>query len=120
MLINMKRLLLSLFALIVFINCSNDPSKKIRGKWKGVGSGKQTVFFQMAFLSDGTFNIKKTNEEFNGKYHFLDDGRLKMEISDFWVNLLSAQPLIYQISFKGDTMIFKDEENKILKYQKIK
>jgi len=115
MLINMKRLLLSLFALIVFFNCSSDPSKKILGKWKEVDSSEQIEFF-----SDGTFYVKKDNQAFNGKYYFLHDGRLKMEISDFWMKLLMPQPLIYEISFKGDTMTTKNQENKISKYHKMK
>jgi hypothetical protein len=117
-----------LLGLMMAVACGSSTKKAILGKWQEVG-GTET----MEFLKDGNLIIAEKNVlpgkskatamlgaklgiSQAGKYEFLDDGRVKLELSGL---LGLAGPVICKVSVSHKELVLTMPDGSVEKYQRI-
>jgi len=96
----LTRLLGVIFVGLWLVACSESPQERIVGKWQAAGTTDGNV---LEFYQDGTvtFNEAITGVGINGEYTFLNDQKVKIELSGI---LAIAGATIYTISFSDNQM----------------
>lgn len=99
-------------AATLLVSCSSKSS--IVGKWQEIGSDDRT----MEFFKDGTISdISGDGMSLGGKYSFVDDDRIKVELDG--IAALRGS-MIFRVSISGGELSLTDPEGKILKYRSAK
>lgn len=85
--------------LLLLVACAQKPEEKIVGKWMNTEDNSS----KMEIFDDGTLVAfdESSPVRVNGKWNFLDDGRLKLEMSFMGMEITETA----QITFEGDKMI---------------
>jgi len=91
--------ILAAFALIL-TSCSKPEQLAIVGRWNEVGT--TTVG---AFHEDGTVEFSTGASAARGKYSFIAEGKIKIELSGKGAAL---GPRVYQFTLSGDKMAWID------------
>jgi hypothetical protein len=92
-------------------NPDKDTTHAIIGKWQA-DDGKTRI----EFFSDGTMAIFDGSMTVGGKYSFLDDGRVKTEMSAHGTSAVE----IIQVSVSGDVMTTIDEQGKKVELKRVR
>lgn len=101
-----------LSALLSLASCSKPEHSAIVGRWHEVGTAGL-----LAFHEDNTVEITLGESEGSGKYTFITDGKLKLELSRKGAAL---GPRVYLFSLAGDKMTLTDVEGQKTEYLKEK
>ncbi|MEI8372866.1 MAG: hypothetical protein WCJ35_08535 [Planctomycetota bacterium] len=106
----MKRLVpvLSLL-LFAIVGCGQKPGQPIVGKWERIDKTGTGDWFN--FLEDGSAIFIEHGEAVQGKWRFLDDGRLETEVP----GRANQEP----VKFEGDTMSLTGCYQEVRKYRKV-
>lgn len=107
-----KNLLLSsviLLSLLHLTACSGQ--KNIVGKWQDVQGTESMEFFK-----DGTVTAKAGGMSLGGKYSFVDDERIKIELGGMGA---LAGPTIAKVAISGNELTLTDENDKPTKYRRV-
>jgi hypothetical protein len=91
--------ILAAFTLILS-SCSKPQQPAIVGRWHEVGTSAIGAFHE-----DGTVELSSGGSEVSGKYSFITDGKLKIELSGKGAAL---GPRVYQFTLSGDKMTWID------------
>ena len=105
-------ILLSVVQILLVSSCSSSADR-IVGKWSKVDNEAWSEYF-----ADGTVRIyyPKQDLTLGGEYSFLDDGRLKVEMSALGFTDIS----VYGVSIKGDELTFTYESGKTDVYRRVR
>jgi hypothetical protein len=106
-----KNLLVVFTAIALFVSCSAKSS--IVGKWQEIGGDNETL----EFFKDGTVSAVAKRMTLAGKYSFVDDDHLKLELGG--VGAL-AGPLIMRVSISGGELRLTDPKGELSTYQRAK
>src|SRR5437899_2199112 len=101
--------LLMLAVVAVFVSCSTKSS--IVGKWQEIGGTETLEFFK-----DGTLSVVNKGTAITGKYSFLDDTRIKLEIGGIVGALAGSQ--IVTVSIADGELSLTDQKGKVSRYRK--
>ena len=106
----MKAFTTSIFAAFALIltSCSKPEQPAVVGRWHEVGT--TTVG---AFHEDGTVELSTGGSEVSGKYSFITDGKIKIELSGKGAAL---GPRVYQFTVSGDKMTWIDVDGQKSEY----
>ena len=108
----LKNPLISLAVLLSFlflVGCSKQ--KNIVGKWQDVKRAET-----MEFFPDGTVAAKAGGMSMAGKYTFLDNERIKIELGGM---AALAGPMIVKFVISGNELTLTDQDNKMTKYRRV-
>jgi hypothetical protein len=86
------------FIVLLLVACAEKPESKIVGQWAKIENPASKI----EIFEDGTLvAFDETSPiRVNGKWKFLDDGRLKLEMSAMGMTIVETA----RISFDGDRM----------------
>lgn len=89
------------------VACSESPQEKIVGKWQAAGANDGNI---LEFYPDGTITFEEaiTGISVNGEYTFLNDEKVKIEMSGI---LALAGSTIYTISFADGQMMLEGQNS---------
>ncbi len=104
--------LLAICLLLFFAGCSHSSSEQIVGRWSEVGTGAIAAFHE-----DGTVEVSTGQSEVSGKYSFITSSKLKLEVAGKGG---AVGPRVYEVSFVGDKMTWKDVDGAISEYRRTK
>ena len=93
------------FAALWLVACSESPEEQIVGKWRVANSTDGNV---LEFYQDGTVTFFEsiTGLSVNGEYAFLNDEKIKVELSGI---LAITGATIYTVVFSDDRMTLKPQ-----------
>ena len=102
-----------LFAVLLSLaSCSKSEHSAIVGRWHEVGTAGL-----VAFHEDSTVEITLGGSQLSGKYSFITDGKLKLELSGKGAVL---GPRVYLFTLAGDKMTLTDVDGQKTEYLKEK
>jgi hypothetical protein len=104
-----KSLLVFITASALFISCSTKSS--IVGKWEETDGEVQTL----EFFKDGTVSAIERRMTLAGKYSFVDDDRIKVELGG--IGSL-AGPMILRVSLSNGELRLTDTRGKTSTYKR--
>ena len=95
--------IVTLLACLVLLAGCSSKKDSIVGKWQSTNGKAWSEYF-----SDGTVTISDGIATFSGKYTFLEDGRIKIELGAL------GRTTTWRVDFDGDTLTFTagDHEHK--------
>jgi hypothetical protein len=99
----------TIVALALLVSCSAKSS--IVGKWQEIGGDETLEFFK-----DGTISAVSKGMTLGGKYSFVEDNRMKLELGGIGA---LAGPMIITVSISGGEMSLTDPKGKVSRYKKI-
>ena len=113
-----RSMLVAVTAIALLISCSTAKSS-IVGKWQEIG-GIINDEASLEFFKDGNFSStsKGAADSLEGKYSFIEDGRIKMEFSGIAEALYGG--VIYRVSISGGEMSLTDSDGKLSKFSRAK
>ena len=98
---------LMVFVAAMLVGCS--PKNSIVGKWNLTSGGYEKI----EFFKEGTILSEQETYRVSGKYSFLDDSRIKVELA-----INPNHPFFYTVSFSGGELTMTDQNGKVLKYKR--
>jgi len=107
-----KSLLVVLTAIALFVSCSAKSS--ILGKWQEFGA-KTGDNETLEFFKDGTVSLVSKRMTLAGKYSFVDDDRIKLELGGIGA---LAGPVIMRVSISGGELRLTDTKGEISTYRR--
>lgn len=113
---HLARLVSLVFTSLWLIACSDAPQDKIIGKWRASSASEGNV---LEFYPDGTITFEEavTGISINGEYAFLNDQKIKIELSGI---LALAGASIYTISFSDNRMMLEAQNRGgVVTYDKV-
>ena len=95
------------FSLLLLSACTDSPEKQIIGKWKEIEKPASKV----EFYDDGTLVVYNESNPIilNGTWAFLEDGRLKTEMSMMGIQSVET----VTVTFEGDNMTTVGDKQKV-------
>jgi hypothetical protein len=104
--------LLAIFPLLFLAACSHSPDQQIVGRWSEVGTGAIAAFHE-----DGTVEASTGQSEASGKYSFITSSELKLEVAGKGG---PVGPRVFEVTFAGEKMTWKDVDGAISEYRRMK
>jgi hypothetical protein len=86
-------------ATLILTSCSKPQQSAIIGRWHEVGTPDLLTFHE-----DGTIEILDGQKEWSGKYSFITDSKLEIDVIG---KTSVVTPHIYEIGFASDKMSWK-------------
>ena len=108
----MKTCITFLLALtaFVFTSCSKSKQPNVVGRWHEIGTTGLAAFHE-----DGTIELSADGKEVSGKYSFITDDKLKIELAGKGA---SVGPRVYQFALSGTKMTLTDVDGQKTDYLK--
>jgi hypothetical protein len=88
-------------SLIIFAGYFQNPKSKIVGKWRAANGNGWSEYF-----SDGSVTVNDGMASLSGKYTFLEDGRLKIEMGALGMTSITT----WNVAFDGYTVTFTGDD----------
>ena len=115
---NIARAFSLLLITIVASSCGKSKQQLLLGTWQTMDNDPAVI----VFYEDGTFKmtidkaVVNGMDPVNGKWVFLDDGRLKIDASAYG----TALSKVVQLGFTGDEMVFTDSDGANYHHKRVK
>jgi hypothetical protein len=108
-----------MIAAIFVAGCSSKPQDLIIGKWKAkkqVGPQKKEIEGTVEFQKDSTLKIAAEGHEISGKYVFVDDNTIEVEMTLLGMTKKDKS----KVSVTKDTLTVTDSKGEATTYMRDK